>query len=440
MPSLEFNSPYLNQYLQMVEETESPRVFHLWNAIGIAAAAMGRRCFFEFGPAKIYPNHYILCVGTPATRKSSSLSVAKKLLQKSTGVQLAPDDTAGQRQGLIRAMMQNSSRPQMYVDGMKMIDNDDTLNSGLSLQQLAMATDEAPSDEQYEVDKADSQHLLATSDEFSTFVGENSATLLDFLTRCWDGTSYIYQTKESQTVLKSPLLNIIGCTTPVSLARSMPKAVAGQGLLSRMILVYGSRKYKRIPRPIAFDPDREAGVREILSNIYSTMYGAFTETDDAKKYSVELYDYTLEITDSRFGYYAERRYTHLIKLAMVLAACRGDQIIVRDDYHEAHRILRATERGMPDALGEFGMNALGTLKQSILEFMRDVAVMSLDELRGHFHRDARSSEFMEALNDLVKNRQIALQQNKTSGAVFVSALIGKFHTDDKIIDVLSQAT
>ena len=44
--------------------------------------------------------------------------------------------------------------------------------------------------------------------------------------------------------------------------------------------------------------------------------------------------------------------------------------ITRDDYEEAHRILRATEVGMPDALGEFGMNPLAQLKQEILESLR----------------------------------------------------------------------
>src|SRR3546814_7561015 len=67
----EFHTPFLNHYMAMVEDTESPRLFHLWSAITGAAAALGRRCFFQLGPITVYPNHYTLLVGTPASRKRS---------------------------------------------------------------------------------------------------------------------------------------------------------------------------------------------------------------------------------------------------------------------------------------------------------------------------------------------------------------------------------
>src|SRR3546814_10218402 len=51
----EFHTPFLNHYMAMVEDTESPRLFHLWSAITGAAAALGRRCFFQLGPITVYP-------------------------------------------------------------------------------------------------------------------------------------------------------------------------------------------------------------------------------------------------------------------------------------------------------------------------------------------------------------------------------------------------
>src|SRR3546814_4111651 len=36
----EFHTPFLNHYMAMVEDTESPRLFHLWSAITVAAAAL----------------------------------------------------------------------------------------------------------------------------------------------------------------------------------------------------------------------------------------------------------------------------------------------------------------------------------------------------------------------------------------------------------------
>src|SRR3546814_12105901 len=79
----------------MVEETESPRLFHLWSAITGAAAALGRRCFFQLGSITVYPHHYTLLVGTPASRKSTAISMMAKQLRKSTSVRVGPSDSGG---------------------------------------------------------------------------------------------------------------------------------------------------------------------------------------------------------------------------------------------------------------------------------------------------------------------------------------------------------
>src|SRR3546814_9572587 len=104
-------------------------------------------------------------------------------------------------------------------------------------------------------------------------------------------------------------------------------------------------------------------VRSGFNQVFTEISGEFIETDEAREYSEGLYDFALGMNDPRFDSYHERRYTHLIKLAMVLCALRGYTCIDKADYQEAHRILRATEKGMPDALGQFGMNPLAALKQ-----------------------------------------------------------------------------
>lgn len=431
-----FNTPFLNDYLAMVEDTESPRIFHIWSALGAIAAALGRRNYFPFGDGEIFPNQYLLMVGTPGTRKSTALRIMKKTLKKSTGVKFAPDDTAGQRQGLIKAMMRNSESETMYLNGAKLDDRDNSLAS-LTMNEFAAMQFEAETEEQQAIDEADKQHLMATSDEFSRFVGQNNSQMLDFLTSTWDGTSYEYETNTKLITIKAPLLNLAGCTTPVSLANSMPPAAAGQGFLSRMILVYGASKYKSIPRPRPMPEGPSYAVRERLSDIYSLMNGEFEETDEARIFSEGLYEYALEISDSRFGYYNERRYTHLIKLAMCLAAGRGSQTIVKDDYLEAHRILRATERGMPDALGEFGMNPLAAAKQQILDWCREVGAVSMDDLRGNFHRDIRGNDFVEIINDLVRSKHLVSVQAK-SGGTYYSCKIQMVDVEDTMLKMLSQ--
>lgn len=431
--ALEFNSPFLNDYLKMVEETESPRLFHIWSALSGMSACLGRRCWLPFGPMTIFPNQYVVLVGTPGTRKSTAMSIMKRQLRKSTGVRFAPADTAGQRQGLVSAMSGTTEHKE-FLENVDLSINENSL-AALTMEQIASITDE-PVDEEHVISAADKHHIMVTATELSRFIGQNNLQMLDFLVTMWDGEDYEYQTKGGLTKLKDPLINMLSCTTPVSIHSSMPPAAGGQGFLSRMILVYGSRKYKSVPRPSEPDADLVASVRSGFNRAYYELAGEITETREARVYSESLYDFALEINDPRFGYYHERRYDHLIKLAMALAATRGSTLIVKDDYEEAHRILRATERGMPDALGEFGMNPLAALKQNMLDYIRAQGVVQVDQLRAVFHRDSTARDFQEAVNDLSRMNQFTMAQSASGQPVFMAKRQAK-NTEDEMIAALS---
>lgn len=431
-----FNTQYLNDYLRMVEDTESPRLFHVWQAVFNISCSLGRRCWFPFGPMNIYPNHYILLVGTPGTRKSTVAAIGKKILKAGTGVRFGPQDTAGQRQGIVAAMQNESETDKLFLNGVEVGARDNTI---ASLGELEQVTDIPESEEQAFISEADKHHIAVVASEFSRFIGQNNLQMLDFLTTMWDGDDYEYQLKSSKVELKNPLINLVGCTTPTSIANSMPPAAGGQGFLSRIILVYGARKYKLVPRPSVPDVDLVKSVENTLNDIYYQMHGAFGETKDARSYSESLYDWKLEIADSRFGYYSERRYTHLIKLAMCLCAANGRREIVRDDYEEAHRILRATEKGMPDALGEFGMNPLAALKQEIIEELRgQQGPTEVNHIMAMFSRDAKTSEISEVLNDMKRIGLISMTQQKTGG-MLVSANFNKQNIEDAMLKMLKQS-
>lgn len=435
--ALEFHSPFLNDYLRMVEETESPRLMHIWSALSGISAALGRRCWFPFGPMVIFPNQFIVLVGTPGTRKSTAMNIMKRQLRKSTGVRFAPKDTAGQRQGLVTAMA-GKEEPKEYLDSMELGVSENSL-AGLTLEQVAEVTDELPDDHERIdfISAADKHHLMVTATELSQFIGQNNLQMLDFLVTMWDGEDYEYQTKSGLTTLHNPLLNMLACTTPTSMNHAMPPAAGGQGFLSRMILVYGASKYKRVPRPVEPSDEDVAAVRHGFNRAYFELSGEFRETPAAKAYCESLYDFQLEINDPRFGYYHERRQDHLIKLAMALTASRGYTVIEKEDYEEAHKILRATEKGMPDALGEFGMNPLAALKQNMLEYIRSHRFVKVDELRAVFHRDSRAAEFMEAVNDLSRMQQIAMTQ-LANGTSVLAAKGGRTNAEDEMIKALTE--
>lgn len=431
----EFETQYLNEYLRMVEDTESPRIFHIWSAVFALGCALGRRCWLPFGTFDIFPNQYVLIVGSPGTRKTTAANQAKRLLRQSTGVRFAPSDTGGQRQGLVLALANEESRDKEFMGDVELGSRENTITS---LTQLEEITNEPESEQAMFVAEADKHHLAVVASEFSRFIGQNNLSMLDFLGERYDGEDYEYRTRQSNVVLKNPLINILACTTPTMLNNSMPPAAGGQGFLSRMILVYGTRKYKQVARPIAPSVELVNRVKDRLNDAYHRLSGPFDETPDGRSYSESLYEYGVEISDSRFGYYGERRYTHLIKLAMCLAASRGDRLITKPDYEESHRILRATERGMPDALGEFGLNPLALLKQEILEQLRATqGPLTMEQIVAMFHRDARSREIAEVINDLLKMGQVKMSQ-LPSGQRVISAVSRRGDTEDDMMKLIAE--
>ena len=435
-----FSVPYLNTYLRMVEDTESPRIFHIWSAVFGVSCALGRRCWFPFWPNVIYPNQFILFVGTPGTRKTTATGLGKHLIKQSTGTRFAPGDTGFHRQGLVLAFQGGSpNQEKEYMQAAELGGSDQKINSIMDLAGITNVPsdyDDVAEIASY-VDPADKHHMAIVASEFSAVVGQSNLAMMDFLGSRYDGEDYEYQTSSKNIKLKGTLLNMLAGTTPTSIANALPPQAGGQGFLSRIILVYGAKKYKFVSRPAPPPEEYESEIKSQLENIHTNFSGAFSETDQARAFNDDLYrNYQLEITDSRFVYYAERRNTHLIKLTMALCAMRDSMEITLEDFEEAHKILKATEIGMPDALGEFGMNPLAQLKQEILEQLRGtMTAHSMEQLLAMFHRDARSVEIQEVINDLIHMKQISMQTSKTGQRLLI-ANFTKQNTEDAMMRTL----
>jgi hypothetical protein len=92
---------------------------------------------------------------------------------------------------------------------------------------------------------------------------------------------------------------------------------------------------------------------------------------------------------------------------------------------------------MPDALGEFGMNPLAQLKQSILENVRMNVVVDMAVLQAQFHRDAKPQDISQVVNDLQRVNQLKIIQGK-SGAISVHAAYNQEDTEESMMEMLSE--
>lgn len=401
--SLARHHPFIETYLRYVELTESPRLFHIWAALSGISATLGRRCWFDLGTGPVFPNMYIILVGPPALRKSTAFLIMARLLKANTGVRFAPDDTSGQRQGLIKAMVN------MKEDGADEKDKEiiarmaavtsagDGKSNFTSVADLQGALDDLGT---IHFDTRDPHSLFVAASELNSVLGEGNTALLTFLQKMFDGDDYIYELKNSTWKLENALLGLIGATTPSQIALALPPEAVGQGFTSRCIFVHADKKYARkIARPKL---DAKAGeeIGELYSTIFNDFEGAFVEDPAAANHIDALYERGIVIKDPRFVHYADRRDTHLKKLSMVLAASRLDKTIRDIDVSFADQLLLFTEEAMPDALGEYGMNKLGAAKQRLLDFIKDtVEPIPTNMLYAMMARDISQMDYKKILNE-----------------------------------------
>lgn len=421
------DNDFISTYLQMVEQTESPRVFHVWSALAGVSACLGRRVYLPFGFTRMYANMYILLVGPAASRKNTAINIMQGFIRKGTGVKFAQDDCAGKKQGII-AVMAGEDEDTVELDNLEK-----QLESLTSLSPETLSTIVVPgpnkTPEGNSRNKEDGHAIFVVSNEFTAFTGQNNREFIDFLTKIYDGEPYDYRlkNKKERFTMEDPLIGIVGGTTPTNIADSLPPSAIGQGFTSRVIFVFGAKKYKSVARPNSFNEDLERFVKKRYSEIYYNLQGELREAPDALQYVNSIYEKHNDLTDGRFTYYLARRHTHLIKLGMVMAASRMSGIIELQDYLQADALLKATEEFMPEALGEFGQSPLSAAKQKIIEFINySHEPVTMQMLWAFMGRDLRMHELSTIVNDLVTTSKIQQVKSMISDkTMFIPYIAGK---------------
>ena len=88
---------FLSMYLEYTSGTECPVLFNRWSAIAGIGAFLGRGYSLLHGHFPINPNIYCMLMGTPGTRKSTSIKLIKNLLTKAGYETVAADKTSKEK-------------------------------------------------------------------------------------------------------------------------------------------------------------------------------------------------------------------------------------------------------------------------------------------------------------------------------------------------------
>lgn len=397
----------ITELLKATRSTEHPPLMSVWAALSCCAAAANRHVWFDFKIKHIYPNMFVILSGIPATKKSQAMKPFVNMLKRATDqVKYAPDDTAGMKQGLMESM-----KDPLVLEGTEE-----------QLDAILTGTGSIESNFQPKI-AADRYTMFIAAGELGSILGASTLDLLRFLIKGWEGDDYKYRLKKSQDMLPNTLLNMLGATTPEDLAKFLPTEAVGQGLPSRIIFVNDAKQAK-----IAWPEDVESALTGLLEPVYSwaskKTYGEMAVTPQARAKIEAIYmEFEVDITDTRFNYYSDRRQEHTIKLAMNMSLMDKRMEITAQDVEDAHRLLCITEIRMPDALGVYGLSPVSQARQALLDFLGKSETPVPENVLWHLmSKDMRHSDFMETLGGYVQEGKIERQTLTGLGVCYVKAV------------------
>ncbi len=365
----------IQDYLQYTKETEPPIIYHRWCLLSAVGALLGRSCHTTIGHFRVFPNLYTMLIGEPATRKSSSIKIGKKLLTAAGYETFAANKT-------------RVEKFLMDVEGVQ-----------------------------------EPREVFIAADEFNEFAGLGNSDLYTTLGDLWDwddpARPFTHRLKSSRSVsIFQPTVSLLGGNTPENFSKAFPPEVIGNGFLSRLILIYGERsgrKYAFPPVPTVADTEK---ISQQMRNIRArNFHGEIIFTQEAREICTDIYEKWEEPDDARFKGYYQRRYTQLHKLCTIVSACRGEVEICGSTVYEANTILAAAEMNMPRALGEFGKSRVSDVTNRILVILENARrPIPMQEIWKEAMRDLdKIDQLITIMNGLSTAKKVQFVKAASSG-------------------------
>ncbi len=370
---------WLSGYMDFTEQTEPPILYRKWVAVSTVAACLQRKCWMQWH-RPIYPNMYIILVGPSGKcRKTEAMYPGEAMLRKLSDIRLAAD--AATKEALAKTIVGSKT-------------------SALDPKTQVMV-----------------EHCSVTvfSKELTVLLGYNNPELMSWLTQWYDcDDPWIYDTKNKGTdSVRGVWVNLLGATTPQLIQTTLPRDAVGGGLTSRMIFVYEEKKGRRVHYPIPSHATQELGSKVLrdLDRIYA-LQGQFKLSQCFMEFWGPWYDSNEDnppFVDPAFDGYMSRRPTHLLKLSMIMSACRGDDMVIKQvDTKSGLDLLVATERKMPYTFRGMGKSRYADVLVALQDKISRAGKIDISELLNQFSQDVTKREMLELIYTLESMKKVKI--------------------------------
>jgi hypothetical protein len=368
-------------YFTYVKDTESPVIFHRWSLIAAVGAFLGRTVWLPFGASRIFPNQYIMLIGNPGSRKSAAIKGVRRVISAAGYSTFAAEKT---------------SKEKFLVDLQGESDGSDTASSINIFRDGASVGDE--------------KQVFITADEFNEFVGSGNLEFLSMLGALWDWddpeTPYKSRTKTAKSVgIYQPTISILAGNTHAGFAEAFPLAVLGQGFMSRLVLIYSEPSGRRITIPPVPNAELLTEMVRELGRIKDACVGELSYSKQAYSALDSIYKTWEDLEDTRFKHYSTRRFTHLLKLCIIVTAIAKRHEILVEDVLLSNTILTFAETNMPKAMGELGRKRSSDVSSILMQLLYDTRTpLTVLDLWRHLEKEL---DRMEDLSRMLMNLDAA---------------------------------
>ena len=399
---------FFSAYLSYSKDTEVPVNFNRWSIMTALGAFLGRQFYFPHGAFHINPNMYTMLIGSPGTRKSTAIKLAKKLIIGAGYDTIAADKTSKEK-FLLDLSGDTSNGPPENSYGRAAKSPYDFLNENLW---GGSDGDNASA--------ADAESFIM-ADELNDFMGNGNIEFISLLGSLWDYSgTYKNRIKSGKSIsINNPTISILAGNTPAGFSLAFPPEIIGQGFFSRILLIFGEPSGRRITFPTPPSLSATTAITEYLRFIKSKVIGPASLSDDARNLLDRIYRSNQGIDDIRFESYSNRRLTHLLKLCLICCASRASTQIDERDVIYANTILKHAEHFMPRALGEFGKSKNADVSHKIIQLINSsLDILTYKEIWRHVSNDLeKMSDLAALLQNLVSADKL---QQVPGGLGFIS--------------------
>lgn len=323
------------------------------------------------GSWEVVPNVFVIFLGPPGSRKSTTLRYAKALLKNIPNLTRSPD----------------------------MITKEAILEAIIKSPDCAMSV---------------------MSSEFSQFIVKSGTDMYGFLTDIYDGQTDLSSSTRMRglELAEEPVMNLLAATTPVWVAANMPEEVIGGGFSSRVIFIKADSVrrrqlfYTHLNQEFGetyFD-DLKKDLTADLAHIALNLHGEFTIEPDAQEFAENWYRITAE-RDKNISHklqgYVERRPAYVLKLAMILHVAYSDDLFICiEDIKEAISLLEQVEENLPETFQAVGKNPYTQDIRAIIAFVKAKGRAFERDIKREFRSAALPKVLKELLDDLVLSKDL----------------------------------